>query len=514
MHSYKGYDKGVFRTLLNLAINVSCIILGIILSSVISSISSKIIEKLITAYAPQLTALANSFGMGKTFNTVLTSYEPLLIMAGQFVMGALLAVPCFLIFKIIAGILLKTKFKSLLAKDKNNLDYSSAKDSYFKRKSKTYGAIVGGISGFIVAIFIISPIIGGVKVGERGFNYVKETMLKKPQVQVVAQELDEGEPSNSIKIASSDNGKASSSLETLLSTFEVPYANEFATEFAYVCGGKLFFNSMTTAKVLGRSTNIERELSTVEDFNIKELVNIGENFTNLDNEECLNKINKYSKMMKSSVSFSVVASKFFSQSSKTFMANVNNENRGLKYMAKNLATPTCKEVLKICSQSDGETVRDNMLTLVRLSQVLKDVDWEAINNDYSLLFSGDGVIEEISKVLKKSKYMKHLVKKVENIPVTILTKQMTSKLQGFNYELFLSEFKDVVENASALSEYKMRSEIYVGLKDGLLKNGIEIDSVLLDRITTNFIDSIKDDIDGLEEQDINEFFLDNGYVAK
>ena len=101
LHSYKGYDKGVFRTLLTFSINVSSIILGLVLASIISNSSAKFIEKIFTEYDSLLESLAISFGMGKIYNWLTTSFEPLLIMAGQFVFNALLAIPCFLIFKII-----------------------------------------------------------------------------------------------------------------------------------------------------------------------------------------------------------------------------------------------------------------------------------------------------------------------------------------------------------------------------------------------------------------------------
>ena len=116
LHSYKGYDKGVFRTLLTFSINVSSIILGLVLASIISNSSAKFIEKIFTKYNSLLESLAISFGMGKIFNWLTTSFEPLLIMAGQFVFNALLAIPCFLIFKIIATILLKTVFRKKLLK--------------------------------------------------------------------------------------------------------------------------------------------------------------------------------------------------------------------------------------------------------------------------------------------------------------------------------------------------------------------------------------------------------------
>jgi hypothetical protein len=508
LHSYKGYDKGVFRTLLTFSINVSSIILGLVLASIISNSSAKFIEKIFTEYNSLLESLAISFGMGKIYNWLTTSFEPLLIMAGQFVFNALLAIPCFLIFKIIATILLKTVFSKKLLKDQNNLGYENSNDAYVKMKSKIYGAIVGGISGFIVAIFIISPIIGGVKAGARAFDYAKETLLVKTQTQSLA--------------VNSENTKESvedekTSIEELLSTFEIPYKDEFATELVYACGGKAFFTSMTNAKVLGRRTNLERELSTVENFNIKEIVTMMDKFKKFDEGDNLKTLNKYSKMMKSSVSFSVVSSYFFSQMSNAFYNNVSRGGSNLVFMKNNLATPTCLKMLKICSSSDGETVRANMQTLLDLSQLLKGVDWKEVNSDYGLLL-GDkdnkGLIKEISKILEKNAKMKHLVKTVESIPVNILTKQMSNNLKGLEYEFFITEFTDTVKHASTLSESKMKSEIYLGLKSGLEKNGIEIQGDILDRITTIFIDNFEDDLVNLKEQDVKDFFLDNGYKAK
>lgn len=230
----KGYKHGLSRSLINLATLIFC--------AVFSSIVSMWIAMGLGTFVMQM---FQNMGMFR----YLSEETSIFIGVFELLIKMILSVLLFLIvFYLLKGIVLRLvmlvvriatgKFGRKKKLVKSQPKYTSEEEAFYVKHDKKLGAVVGAVSGFVLAVIVFMPLTGILKSADEIADLV-QTMTQSSEM----------EESKELQLLDK-------------------YANDASGNVLYSCGGKAIYNLTARTRMYGYSTSLNKELETFKSIDL------------------------------------------------------------------------------------------------------------------------------------------------------------------------------------------------------------------------------------------------------
>ncbi len=466
-----GYKKGLAVSLVNLAVTFASTILAVLASLLIASPCGDLVLFLL--------------GRVKIYQTLMSKVgllEPLCGVLVKVLLALLLYIPVFFLLrwliKVIVGIVMRASRKK---SPKHVLDYSPENEDYYVKYNKRMGALVGVVSGFLIAIVVFMPITGLLNTADDVVDIVETSLTN-------------------VKF------KNAKSLELL-----DKYSDDFAGTVLNACGGRALYDMTTTISVGGQTTCINREVEIVGSIDIMglrtSLVSAGA--ITPDN---IVKAEGLLMTISDSVALKLLSAEFLNNAATKWL-------EGEKYMG--IKKPSLgghaaldgfmDSVLYVCSTSTFDTIDADITTIVTLIRTFQEYSALSLNGDYATFmkeFVAMNGIQRIEDELYKNPHMSTVHVAIENLIMNVVAQELENApiyTDAIKSKLY-KELASALQDAQGLSGSVKLLAISNGVAEHFGDTGMYIPENLNEKMA-DILDKNVAAMDGtITEEDVKSFF--------
>lgn len=468
----KGYKRGFSRSLIHVSVLLVCAFFACAVSVWVVSLLDKPLKLLLDA-----TKLLS--------NSTLADFADIVLILMRMVASILLYVPVFFLLRFLVGIIIKIVYHKL-GKDPHANSYLSESAEGYYKYNKAYGAAVGAICGFLIAVVTFTPLVGVLRSATNVVDVVSE-------------------------IAGDDSIKNNKELREL-----AVYSNDFSAVLVDNCGGRLLFDLTSHVEYGGESTYLNREIAAIKNINVEELKNV---FSSIDaaNEESVEAMTNLIKKANESLIAKTIILNVVKKASTAWMEDeaymgVKKPNFG----ANRAIDLFLNEILYVCSTSTLETIGPDLTTLVNLSKIFTERKSIFDNGNYEAMISEfiEGDTERLIRdELEKNPHMQRVIYAIDDLIMTVVSQELTNgiKYSVGDYEDLYSKFAAALSETFALTGSVRVTALSEQLSGYFEEYGMYMPEGLNDRVASLLISGIANDNGEVTKEDVEEFF--NQYLA-
>lgn len=291
--------------------------------------------------APIVDQLTNSMDLIETYLQNMPHLQDVIHAAIDVVMTVLLFVVCFLLLRGILRLVIRFGLAFLWrAEDGDPRDtgsdsspntlhtpcYEGQNGSWVRRHDRMLGGIVGGLTGFLVAFILLSPVVGSLtlardivdEIPNLGIMVAEDEDEEKDENGDSPEELAATGETGVVPLSRTENGKD----EDAENPFDVAtmFTDDVIVTVLDATGGRLFFDAMTVSNLDGRTVTLRDEvdasMAVIPDF--IEIINIL-----FDNEELTRRqertVEEFGGKLAESQTMSVLATDFLGGASTAWL---------------------------------------------------------------------------------------------------------------------------------------------------------------------------------------------------
>ena len=471
---YSGIQKGFQRKMISLGAALAAVIVSSVLSPLLSMPLASIV------YEEVVSGLSICVQLLKKF----PSSDELL----KGVVGALLStvlfVIVFFILQILVDLIVAKLLRSSQASDTKEPGYVVENGSYFDKNSKVLGGIAGGVTAVVIAMVITSPIMGS-------FDAANRIMVTFEKV-------------NSKSITQAIGEQNRQAVKT--------YSHDVVGNILYQFGGKLMYRGAASTYMYGEKVSLFHEIEVVEKTMDHGMALYKEMKKDRSNAKtCMTLLNALSEDVEQYRMCQGVAADLFAQSTnawrrgeKAFGMPAPDVNR--------LARPVVNEILSVCAQSDMESVRPNVMTLIKIMSILIDYDMLSLDPyDYDKIMKilSNGEFEDrINEALKENPYMREI--SVSSLAMTVVAEQLViHEYDEEKYSLLMSDLANAV-NTVQMKGYGSDDERAQALAAHAVKQleeyGLSVDPEVAKLTATALLDELATYKGAVTQDQMREIF--------
>ncbi len=488
--AYDGYRRGSSKAIICLLSVVFSLVMGSILSSRIyaSSLSNSIVSALY-----QNESLAYLFENVDRLSVILSAVVSM-------VLSPIIFVLVFLILRLICHVITAIVYKKTLDYGGRTESSVGENDTWYKRNNKKIGAVVGGVSGFLIVLIMFSPIIGTLKTVDSLVNMTKSDDSASEQQVQVDQASAEADTSTE-----AGNSKPKSALDVVSD-----YANDFAGTVMYYCGGKAIYDMSARTEVDGHTVVLTQEIDSVSAM-AKELIEVAPAITNLGNfgAEDVGKLENICDTVDDSYFLSLLTSSIVSSASRNWA--MGEDFIGIARPDFNDSISAFTDcIFSVLATTTPDTVGEDLSTIFRVCGIIMDSGLLQTNGDYdaimALLEDGEFLNELISE-LESNPRTAHLVDSIHLFAMNSLMSNI--KFDGYDVSEYEGLMEDIAEQFNRMNgqSHDKKVETLANytveyLQDYGVDVPVEVAKVIADAMITNIPDS-----DGyITAEQMKEFF--------
>ncbi len=445
----KGYRHGLSRSLISLSILIFC--------AVFASLVSVWITKPIGALVIEI---LRSTGVLNLLSGTLALFVGIVKMLVNIIISLLLFLPTFYILRALVTYLVKIIIAAVTAKSnkgrsKGSAVYLSEDAPFYVVNDKKLGALVGALSGFIIAVVVFMPLMGLLKSADDIADTLKE-MTDIPAV---------------------ENSKGLDILDR--------YANDASGTVLYTCGGGVIYDITTRTNAYGYTSCLNDEIKAIRETNLTETaVELYESGAiTLENSEI---IEKFLDKVDRSLFLKLV------------MADVlkNVSSRWLEYQPyMGIARPSFSSyseidnffnsVLYVCTSTSIETYDADIRTIVALIRIFEEYpilntrDYKSFMTD----FVEENALQSIEAELRKNPHMNSVHVAIDDLIMNIIASEFELEKYSLSQKTNLyNGIASVLNDARGLSGYVKSTAIANGISEKFESCGVYVPSNLENRI--------------------------------
>lgn len=436
---FRGFKGGLFSSLISIVTVVSSIICGVLLSGFLGEEISGLVLRDILNYEGYI---SNSRAIGRVF---------------EFFVHALVAAFIFPILFIILRLIIKGILHLSL---RGRMKRAGVSEGEQTKKSKLWGAVLGGLTGAIVAAAITSPIMGTL--------HMARDALKVVDV------IDED------ALLSTEMGKSVSEM------IEV-YAADIPGNFCYSLGGDLIFRHAAVGDFNGKSLSVVNEMKSLT-AGLDNVLGIVERISadNLDFAEAIDK-GEINAIMDSSEIMKTLIAEGISEFSISWL----NEGSYLGIACPNFndnIEPLVREMLYVCAGTNSYNVKDTVGMLVDILDVMREcgisVDSKTEDIDYYLL------VTRICEVIDKYPSMQSVKNALLDLAINAFADTVLEGMMDKEHIKTIQRIADEAMRAYNIDTSDIsvkKDQLKSGLSGILNEFGITGDSVVVELLTEKLI---------------------------
>lgn len=182
------------------------------------------------------------------------------------------------------------------------------------------------------------------------------------------------------------------------------------------------------------------------------------------------------------------------------------EFMGMEKMdAGDLMNPVVDELLAALSDTNYNTIVEDLDTMIEVfetmidSGILEEMEYAEM---LKMMGAEDGVLDQMSKVLNKNKRMTGVADQVSQLSVRALASHLEA---GEEYDVLMSDIASTLNANSDLSKKEKREVIKEDLSVAFKNYGVEVEGTALDDVVEGFIDEF-DGKDNVSEDEVSAYF--------
>jgi hypothetical protein len=470
--AFRGHKKGAEKSILHLC--------TVLVSAVLSAILSPLIfAKMIAGYVLRnyLRSISEVKDMLNTlphFESVATAIIAAAISAFLFVAFYVL---CLIVIKIIVTIL----YYAIGRKGTVGVSFEKENAPWYVKRTRLIGAIVGGFTGFTVAILCLSPVVGTLKNAVKIFDIGVDMNLYERE--------NEYEEVTEIR----------------------RYANDFGVNIVHYCGGDIFYRFSARARTDGNTVVIAREIDNIADLSEKvaDAYTVVSNFAEIDQSDLDNIRDICHSLDRSYVERAFVADIVAAASGawikgETYMGTsfpINNET----------LEPLFDSLLSVYAETDPDTVAQDVETFINICSLAMSsgiLESDLSFNEVMKVLGESGFVDNLNTLLEGNKRMKHVKENLYRFAMKSVVEYVKiDKFDTEKYETLLSDLTTQF-NRLASGTGDMKVDTLANFTADYLKDyGVDVPdnvaTLIADAMYENF-DDIKDGVVTYDQ--MREFF--------
>lgn len=482
--AYDGYRKGSSKSFISFLSVVFSLAIGSILSS--------------RVFAPLLSnVIITLFRQTEFFEALFESINRLNMIVGAVVTMALspiIFVLVFFVLRFICNVILSIVYKKTFGRSKTEGSVSE-NDTWYKRNNKQIGAVVGGVTGFLVVLILFSPIIGTLKAVDAVLSLGPES------VDSVSSEQQE--------YAYEASKEESSEGERVIGVIS-DYANDFAGTVMYYCGGKAVYDMSARTEIDGHTVVLNREIKSISGV-AQEVIEVAPLLTDIGSfgSENLKNLENIFDKVDDSYFLSLVSSSVISSASGNWA--IGEDFLGLsRPNFNNSISDFTDSIFSVLATTTPETVGEDLATIIRVCGIIMDSGILKANGDY------DGMME----VLEDGNFLNELISELEKNPrteplidslhlIAMNSLMNTIKFDGYDVNEYNGLMEDITEQFNRMNGQTHGKKVETlanytveYLQDYGVDVPVEVAKVIADAMVTNIPNS-----DGyITTEQMQEFF--------
>lgn len=489
--AYDGYRRGSSKTIICLLSVVFSLVMGSILSSRIYSSSLG-------------NAIVSALSQNETFAFLFENIDRLdTIMSAviSMVVSPIIFVLVFWILRLICHVIMSIVYKKSLGYGGKTEGSVGENDTWYKRNNKQIGALVGGITGFLTALILFSPIIGTLKTVDSIVNMGSESNNSASEQQIYADQASADADISGEK----ENGGSKNALDIVSD-----YANDFAGTVMYYCGGKVVYDLSARTEIDGHTVVLTQEIDSVSAM-AQELIEVAPSITDLSkfSSEDVGKLENICNTIDDSYFLSLVSSSVISSASRNWAMGADFIGIPRPDFNDSISAFT-DSIFSVLAVTTPDTVGEDLSTIFRVCGIIMDSGLLQTNGDYdaimALLEDGDFLNELISE-LEKNPRTAHLVDSIHLFAMNSLMSNI--KFDGYDVSEYEGLMEDIAEQFNRMNgqTHDKKVETLANytveyLQDYGVDVPVEVAKVIADAMITNIPDS-----DGyITAEQMKEFF--------
>ena len=470
---YRCIAKGFRYALISLGTVVTSLIISLALSPLISEPISDLIFNLFIGRASFYRSIERNFPSAETF------LEAAICM----VISSFLFVLVFFIFRLVVKLIVFLTCKNNVARNTAEPEYSEEKRSYFDRNNKFFSILVGSLSAVLVTMIITCPVMGTLDVVDTAFDATQNASG------TVANKI--GEENMSIVKG---------------------YSDDLVGNIFYQLGGKLIYRGAASADMYGKRVCLLTEVKTLDKV-AKDFISIYEvirNPKNATNEHVDVLYELCADIEQLEMCDGILADGLASASAawmrdKPYL-NIN------KPVMNALVEPAFNDVLRVCTYTNRDSVKQNLTTLLKMYAVILDSGIVYVNqsdlNAVIACVNRSNVIDRLNNILENNPYMSGI--SVSSVALSAVSQYLDKNYDGQKYNELMNDIADAVNavNSRGYGSLEEKAEVLSSyVKKHINDYGISIPETISMSTAEGLLKSLTGYGSEVTSDDIREIFV-------
>ena len=466
--AFRGYKKGLSKSLIGLCITLFSAIFGAFLSVFVVELSFDAVMDAVSDMA-----------FYEEIADILSDFESVIFVVIKMLISLVLYIPAFFILKIVLGILASIIYKCLCVKqNKSEVSYDKENEELYVKRNKSIAALIGVLTGFVISIAVFAPAAGSVRVASRIFEFAEEA---------AGEEFLEEEVEDAFDYLSDD----------------------FSLSLVCACGGDAIFDFATTVRVEDDKTSLSKELEVIAEIDFKEFGELvkfkgtaAENAARIKNIS--NKIEK-SKLLE------LMFVETLSGLSEAWLKNEEYIGVARPTFDETKAVDSfIDELLYVCKDTSSETISADVNTLINISSLLMEKE-RLLRGSYQQVISAlvdGGIINNVRAELEKNLRMSSVVAALDNLMMSVIAEEIQdyTKYSEAECEELFNEISSILTGTASLSGVTRVNAVASDIKQKFEGYGVYVPDSLHQDIAEKLIEDVDISDGDVTYDDVKDYF--------
>ena len=459
----RGARRGVYKTTISLITILSSLISAIVVSPYIS--------RNLAVFFAEFLGKDIGYGTSEYMNMLVSALLSMVISSVIFIVFFLLFRVIFALVFAIVRLVSARKAEKESNETKANMK-AEQKYPLYKSNSSGRGAVIGAISGLLVTIIIMAPVMGTLSLA--------------------------GDVINTLEKADKNMFSKNSAMQQEVESIR-KYSNDAVGLALYYSGGRLIYSATASTTLSGQTVYAVNELESInallEDFIA--IAPVLQDPTKATDEH-LEKIDDICSALEKSKLLTVILAEYLPKIASSWLAGeafmeIKRPDLG------GMIDPAFDSILTVCADTDIYTVKPNTVSLLRIYYILIESGILQAGNDINALLEcieNSGLIDKLSTELDKNPNMKP----VKEILSNLVMRAIIAQIFGENFssetlsELAASLANDIDKILDGIydSDDEMIADVTACAKEHLENYGISLPDSIVDPISQELVKEFKD----------------------
>ena len=468
---YKGYKKGITDSLVSLAIIVLCAFFSVPIATSVASL----IE-------PEITVLLEDTELYDSILQFVGNVSAAISILVRMLVSLVLYLPIYAVMRLVLSIICYVILRLVFHKmGKASLKYYKENEALYAKKGKGTGACIGIVSGLLLSVVILTPVLGVLNAANDVFDVVRRI----------------------------------SGTSEFLESDEVKMVSECSDDFSVavfgVMGADMLGDFATTVNMNGHKASLQNEIDVIKDFDI-ERVNAMLASLDTANAESVRNLNELLNYMCKSLVLKTVMVVYVNEASRAWLDGEDYKGTARPMVEAHASVNGfLNTIFYVCSTSTVDTIEDDITTLMNLLHIFNERREIFELGDYNTMIMAlidSGTTDLIRAELDINPHMRDVSYAIEDMIMTIVSEELKNTLKYTTEECdaLFADFADILVNTQGLTGSVRTSAVSADIKEKFDEYGIYVPEELNDTIADLLINGVSGESGQPGFEDVQNFF--------